>query len=294
MRILFIGSVLFSKRTLERVLQIDAQVVGIVTKEQSDFNTDFFDLSPIANQYAIPVKYAKDINHPNVVEWMRHKSPDVIFCFGWSNLISIQVLKMARLGVVGYHPSLLPYNRGRHPLIWAKCLGLEKTGSTFFFMDEGADTGDILSQVEIPITFDDDASTLYEKMTETALRQIDEFVPLLQRCEYRAIPQDKKMGNTWRKRSVIDGQIDFRMSTSAICNLVRALTHPYAGAHCRYKGADIKIWRVTPSMCTMNNIEPGKIINLVGDEMEVKTYDGSVTLKEHDFAVIPAIGEHLI
>ena len=31
------------------------------------------------------------------------------------------------MGVVGFHPALLPNNRGRHPLIWAKALGLDKS-----------------------------------------------------------------------------------------------------------------------------------------------------------------------
>ena len=47
---------------------------------------------------------------------------------------------------MGYHPAELPYNRGRHPIIWALALGLKSTASTFFYMKEGADDGDIISQ----------------------------------------------------------------------------------------------------------------------------------------------------
>ena len=87
------------------------------------------------------------------------------------------MLTLPSLGLVGYHPALLPQNRGRHPIIWALALGLEETGSTFFFMDEGADTGDILSQRRVPITPEDDAGTLYDKLTTTALDQINAFCP---------------------------------------------------------------------------------------------------------------------
>ena len=80
--------------------------------------------------------------------------PDIIFCFGWSSLIKSEVLNLTKLGVVGYHPAMLPNNRGRHPLIWAKILGLTQTGSTYFFMDEGADTGDILDQSSFEISID--------------------------------------------------------------------------------------------------------------------------------------------
>ena len=83
------------------------------------------------------------------------------------------------LGVIGFHPAALPANRGRDPIIWALVLGLQETASTFFFMDEGADSGDIISQEYLIITDSDDAGILYEKITQTALKQLREFVPRL-------------------------------------------------------------------------------------------------------------------
>lgn len=68
------------------------------------------------------------------------------------------------MGVIGFHPAALPNNRGRHPIIWALALGLNETASTFFKMDEGADTGDIVSQVKIPICESDYAADLYENI----------------------------------------------------------------------------------------------------------------------------------
>ena len=79
------------------------------------------------------------------------------------------------MGVLGYHPAELPKNRGRHPIIWALVLGLKRTASTFFFMDEGADTGDILSQYKINISKNDNAETLYNRIIEVAMKQVDEF-----------------------------------------------------------------------------------------------------------------------
>ena len=78
---------------------------------------------------------------------------------------------------MGYHPASLPENRGRHPIIWALALGLKKSASTFFFMEEGADDGDILSQKEFEILYEDDAKSLYEKVTDMALNQIEDFLP---------------------------------------------------------------------------------------------------------------------
>ena len=293
MRIVFIGSVSFSKLTLLHLINLNANIVGIITKSESSFNSDFEDLSAIAQEYNIPTKIVRDINHENNIKWIKQINPDVIFCFGWSSLLKKEILNLAPMGVLGYHPALLPENRGRHPIIWAKVLGLEKTGSTFFFIDEGADTGDILSQEEILISFDDDASSIYKKMTSTALSQIKNFLPLLQNKNYILTSQQQKIGNTWRKRGKNDGLIDFRMTTIAICNLVRALTKPYAGAHCIYKNEEVKIWAVKPGNNQQENLEPGKVLHIEEKFMEIKTFDGSIVLTTHDFIEIPEIGAYL-
>lgn len=293
MRIVFIGSVYFSKLTLLQLIDLNANIVGIITKSYSQFNSDFADLSPIAQKHNIPFKIVKDINHEDNVQWIKQTSPDIIFCFGWSSLLKKDILKIPPMGVLGYHPSLLPNNRGRHPLIWAKTLGLEKTGSTFFFMDEDADTGDILSQAEIPILFEDDASVLYSKIINSALFQIKMFLPLLQKNDFTLIPQKQIKGNTWRKRGKNDGLIDFRMSTNAICNLVRALTKPYVGSHCIYNNSEIKIWAVEPGKNNQINMEPGKVLGVKNNSIEVKTWDGSIFLTDHDFTEMPIIGTYI-
>jgi len=73
------------------------------------------------------------------------------------------------MGVVGFHPAALPANRGRHPLVWVLVLGLREAASTFFWMGEGVDTGDLLSQAKVPIYESEDAANLYERVTEVAL-----------------------------------------------------------------------------------------------------------------------------
>lgn len=294
MRIVFIGCVGFSSDCLKKLIEIKADIVGIVTKEASNFNDDFCDLKVIANQNNIHVKQVRDINHPNNISWILSQRPDILFCFGWSSLLKQDLLNVAQMGVVGYHPADLPNNKGRHPLIWAKVLGLEESASTFFFMDESADGGDILSQKKFPISFEESALELYKKMTETALQQIEEFVPQLANGIYPKIPQDKTMGNEWRKRGKQDGCIDFRMTTRDICNLVRALSKPYAGAHCNYGGLEHKVWKVEPSNFEGKNIEPGKILNLIGNVIEVKTADASILIHEHEIVDLPVVNSYFL
>ena len=293
MRILFIGTVEFSYKALKKLIELNAEIVGVCTKKKSDFNSDFEDLTPLCKKADIPFKYVDDINSNENIDWIRSLSPDIIFCFGWSNLIKKDLLGLSKIGVVGYHPALLPKNRGRHPLIWALALGLNDSGSTFFFMTEGADDGDILSQEKVKILYEDNAKSLYDKVSNIALRQIEDFLPKLQNNSFKTIKQNNDLANVWRKRGKVDGKIDFRMTSGAIYNLVRALTKPYIGAHVEYNGQDISIWKVEEVEFDQNNIEFGKVLENDGKSIVVKTYDKAIKIIDHGFKELPKVGEYL-
>ena len=293
MKILFIGTVEFSKRALQKLIDLNAQVVGVCSKKESVFNSDFADLKPLCEKQKIPFKHVSDINSIEAYNWIKSINPDIIFCFGWSNILKKNILKLAPMGVLGFHPSKLPQNRGRHPLIWTLALGLRKSASTFFFMDEGIDSGEILSQKDFDILDSDDARTLYDKLIKIALMQIEEFLPQLKNKTYRTTKQNNELANTWRKRIIIDGLIDFRMSNKAIYNLVRALTKPYVGAHINYKEKEIKVWMVKIIENNQNNIETGKVLDINENKIVVKTSDGAIELIKHEFEELPNIGEYL-
>lgn len=293
LRIFFIGTVSLSQKALEKLISLDANVVGVATKSKSGFNADHVDLSNISKENDIPWKYVKDINAPHIINWIESLKPEIIFCFGWSSLIKKELLSLPEMGVVGFHATALPYNRGRHSLIWTLALGLKEGATTFFFMEEGADDGDILSQKSYEITYEDDAATGYEKIEKNALEQIEDFLPGLKNRTYTRRPQDHTKGNVWRKRGMKDGEIDFRMSSFAIYNLVRALTKPYIGAHLFYKGQEIKIWRVKEEEYEHQNIEPGKVLESNGNNILVKAYDKAIRIIEHEFEELPKEGEYL-
>lgn len=296
LRILYIGCVEFSALGLQKCIEAGFPPVAVVTKKQSQYNSDFADLSLIADRHGIPCKYANDINHDANIDWIKQYYPDVIFCFGWSSLIKKELLSVPQLGVVGFHPTLLPHNRGRHPIIWALVLGLKQTGSSFFFMDEGADTGDILSQQVIKIESSDTARTLYNKIAKTALAQLADFLPLLENRTYQKTQQPRDVGNTWRKRTRKDGRIDFRMNPADIVNLVKALSKPYPGAHMELESGDVLVWsaEISVELESDSNIEPGKVIQTDGSKVKVKCGIGSVWLIEHELQHTPSVGDYMI
>jgi methionyl-tRNA formyltransferase len=296
MKIIFIGTVEFSRYTLSKLIELNAEIAGVITKRTSSFHSDFSNVADVAEQSRIPLYFTQDINQAECVQWIKNKTPDVIICFGWSGLIKEPLLSLTTLGVIGFHPALLPRNRGRHPIIWALALGLEETGSTFFFIDEGVDSGDILSQERIPIHYGDNARTLYTKITNTALAQIENFFPALEQNTYKRLPQDHHKASYWRKRTNRDGLIDWRMSARGIYNVVRALTRPYAGAYTLYHSQECKIWAVAEvNENYPNNIEPGKVIavDTTDKTFTVKCYHGALQVIKHDFNHLPAVGEYL-
>lgn len=294
MRIVFVGSVEFSLHALQHLGVIGASVVGVCTLRQSVVNADHVDLSDYCAQNNIPCIYAQDMHAPVSLDWIANCQPDVIFCFGWSQLLKKSVLELAPLGVIGFHPAALPNNRGRHPIVWALVLGLKETASTFFFMDEGADSGDILSQRKIEIGLDDEARSLYDKVVVAALGQIEEFVPQLAARQYPRIPQDTTKLNAWRKRGPADGLIDWRMSGDSIHNLVRGLSRPYVGAEFHLDGKIFKVWKTRVVTESPPNIEPGKVIgcDAVGKPI-VKCGEQAICLVDTEPKFSPATGTYL-
>tara|TARA_B100001250_G_C19741120_1_gene763112 strand:- start:325 stop:1206 length:882 start_codon:yes stop_codon:yes gene_type:complete len=278
MKILFIGAVKFSEECLKKLIDLGVNVVGVCTLKESAFNSDHRNLSKICKVNNISHIYSPKINSVENLNWIRSKTPDIIFCFGWSRLLKSDLLSIPRMGVLGFHPAALPKNRGRHPLIWALVLGLNKTASTFFFMDEYADSGDILSQKIVIINDDDNAQSLYNKIIRTATKQIEEFLPKLFSGTYAKMRQDHRKANEWRKRTKRDGIIDWRMSAISIHNLVRGLSKPYVGAHFEYEGKEIKVWETEVVVCGKKNIEPGKIIGNDKSGLVIKTGHNAVRL----------------
>ena len=122
MRILLIGCVKSSELFLKRLIEIDADIVGVVTKKQSEINSDYVDLGEICRKARIDYLYVESANSEEAKKYVKEKNVDVLLCLGWSQLLDKELLSLPKLGSVGFHPAELPHNRGRHPLIWALAL----------------------------------------------------------------------------------------------------------------------------------------------------------------------------
>jgi len=296
-KVLLIGCVETSKIALDALQSSpECQLVGVVCKSKSPQNSDFCDLANDAREYDIPCLELEKNNNEKILNFLIEQKSDFVFCIGWSHLLPNEMFSaLPETKFIGYHPAPLPFGRGRHPLIWAMALGLKETASCLFFMEETADTGAILSQVAIPISSDETASTLYQKACVTLKTQIVELTADFNTHIDQAKPQDPDNNSNWRKRSPRDGTIDWRMTAQAISHLVNALAKPYPGATADYMDNSFTIHEVEIFAGETDDFaEPGKILDIQGDKILVKCWQSALWLKKHDLVEAPKIGEYFL
>ncbi len=201
-------------------------------------------LDEIAIRTQMPLYKLNHINDPDVSKLLKEYEIDWLFIIGWSQIASSDLLNVPKKGIIGAHPTLLPIGRGRAAVPWAIINGLEKTGVTFFKMDEGVDTGEILDQFEIPINSDETATTLYHKVNEAHIELIKQVWARLIDDSLVGTRQDDTLATYWEARTPADSELHRSMSLLEVDTLVRATTHPYPGAFIMLDGTTkLIIWK---------------------------------------------------
>lgn len=84
--------------------------------------------------------------------WIESRHPDLIVLAGYMQLLSAAFVQRFRNRVVNIHPALLPSFPGLDAIGQALAAGAEMTGVTVHFVDEGVDTGPVISQREVPVS----------------------------------------------------------------------------------------------------------------------------------------------
>jgi methionyl-tRNA formyltransferase len=105
-------------------------------------------------------------------------NPDIGVSAFFGHILRPELISLFPNGIVNVHPSYLPYNRGAFPNVWAIAEGTP-AGATVHFIDEGIDTGDIISQIEIDITPEDTGETLYRRLETACVNLFNQTWPKL-------------------------------------------------------------------------------------------------------------------
>jgi methionyl-tRNA formyltransferase len=165
-------------------------------------------------------------------------------------------------------------------------LGIKKSMLSFFKMDRGIDTGKIIFQMPYKINADDDIKTLSDRIEKLAFTSALSIGEKLNSDDFisEGKEQNHIVSNTWRKRTLYDVTIDFRMTGDNILSLIRSFTFPFSGALIINKDS---VYHVTTGAKTDKNdvpenslfVESGKILHVESNLIRVKSADCILDLK---------------
>jgi methionyl-tRNA formyltransferase len=217
-----------------------------------------------------------------VLAWVRDLAPDLVVCVGWTRLLSPEMLAIPKYGAVGFHPSLLPRNRGRAAVSWAILRGETVTGNTMMLLAPGVGTGDIVDQREIPIDYDDTCATVLEKVAEAGADMLRQHLHALVRGTAPRRPQViSSFERMLPTRTAAMGITSFDRTSTEVYDWIRALTRPYPGAYAYLRGERLVIWRAAEVPHRgIAPMPPGAVLGVDDDGVLVTTRTGAVRLLE--------------
>ena len=152
--------------------------------------------------------------------------PDLGVLAWWPKILREPLLSFPRHGFVNTHPSLLPYNRGKHPNFWA-LVEQVPFGVSLHFVDDGVDSGDIIAQRVIDYGWEDNGGSLYAKAQHEIVSWFKEVYPVIRTLEIPRQKQNLEQGSFHRADEidlVSKINLDTQYNARDLLNLLRART----------------------------------------------------------------------
>jgi len=208
----------------------------------------------LAETLGLPIFQPVSLKDPESVERIRNLLPDVIVVVAYGQILRQSILTLPPHGCVNVHASLLPRWRGAAP-IQAAVLQDEVSGVTIMKMDQGLDTGPILSQRSLPIPPDMTAGVLSDKLAHLGAELLVETLPAYFAGEIEPQPQDETEATYAPKLFKADGELDFNQPAEYLARQVRAY-HPWPGTFGYFNGMPVKVYKA--HALDQRHPEPGK------------------------------------
>jgi methionyl-tRNA formyltransferase len=180
MNVALIGSVSSSWFALDALIRTGVEITAVcgVDESRAERISDYRSLRPLAERAGIPYLPFVKVGAPEVEAFLRGHRPDLLWVIGLSQLIPDRLVRIARHGGVGFHPTMLPKGRGRAPVAWT-ILRNERAAANLFFLADEPDAGDIIIQREVPVLPDDYSEDLIQRTNEVLADAIIEIAPLI-------------------------------------------------------------------------------------------------------------------
>lgn len=253
MRIVFIGTGEIGLPALRAMLHARAhEIVGAVTQPDKPVGrAQRIQASPIKSEFAgtpVPILQPARIREETAAA-IRNLAPDLIVVMAYGQILPRSVLEIPRVACLNLHASLLPRHRGAAPIQAAIAAGDDETGITVMYMDEGLDTGDVLSQARLQISPNETGGSLHARLAQLAPDALLEALDRLAAGDAPCTPQNAALASYAPKLERAQGWIDWRESAAAIERKIRAFD-PWPGAFTELTDAtgkkrNLKIFRTS-------------------------------------------------
>ncbi|MCX6765886.1 MAG: methionyl-tRNA formyltransferase [Candidatus Moranbacteria bacterium] len=286
LRMIFMGTSSFARDILESLVKNDYNIVAVFTQPDKEAGRKKeIKISPVkafSQEHKLPViqpeRFAKE-----TVDNIKKIKPDIIVVAAYGKILPREVLDIPGFGCLNVHASLLPRFRGPSPIQNALLAGEKETGITIMRMDEGVDTGEILSQEKLEIDPNDTTETLSQKLSQLGSLLIIKTIPLWIEQKIEPRVQDNSRATLCQLIEREDGHIIWEEEAENIYNKYRAF-QPWPGIFAFWKNKDT-LERVKFNKISFQKSDPetshqsGEVFQL-GDKIGVQTLKGIIVLEE--------------
>lgn len=276
----YFGDGPWAHRALERLLiNPDISVAFVCSRHGSPDQV----LSDLAGQSGVPSLSHRDVNSDDFLGLIPAVDYDLFVSMSFDQIFSSELIELPRLQTINCHAGKLPFYRGRNVLNWVLINGETEFGITVHQVDEGIDTGDILTQLTLPITDEDTYATLLTRAHEACPELLIETVEALRSGSVRRQRQSEihPVGSYCRIRSAGDERLEWGRPSREIFNFVRAICRPGPEARSWIGASEIRINRVEERPSRGNGqLDPGTVTTIGSDYFDVATSDREIRVVE--------------
>src|ERR1700689_244240 len=153
-------------------------------------------LRTAAEQSGVPVLQLPSLKSEQALEALRALDVELGVMAYVLQFVPQAFAAVPPLGMIQYHPSLLPRYRGPSSINWPIIRGDERTGLTIFRPTDGLDEGPVILQKETPIGPDDTLGSVYfERLFPLGIQALQEAAELVERGRAAEITQDESQAS---------------------------------------------------------------------------------------------------
>lgn len=238
--IVFFGTGPVAARSLELLLQ-NFHVEAVVTKPKPAHHMHDAPVLTVAERHNLPVVTASNKAELDAVITAQHFDSNLAILIDFGIIVSRTVIDAFPLGIINSHFSLLPRWRGADPITFAITSGDTKTGVSLMLIDEGMDTGKLLTYRTLHMQPDETSVSLTDILIALSDELLAEFVPQYVAGDIKPKNQPHPNRATYsRKLTKQDGMIEWAQPADQIERNIRGFI-AWPGSRTSLNGIDIII-----------------------------------------------------